>query len=61
MRKMMLKMSSFFRFCGAKRLFIGGQRVDSPGLRNLSDRCLEDIGLTPNKTNFEAAKPFWLA
>jgi hypothetical protein len=61
MRKMMLRMPSLFKLCGVKRLFIGGQRVDSPDLRNLSDRCLEDIGLTPCKTDFEASKPFWLA
>jgi hypothetical protein len=60
-RKMTLRMPSFFGLCGVKRLFIGCQRVDSPDLRNLSDRCLEDIGLTPAKTDFEAAKPFWLA
>jgi len=57
----MLKMPSLFRLCGVKRLSIGGQRVDSPDLRNLSDRCLEDIGLSPAKTDSEAAKPFWLA
>jgi hypothetical protein len=61
MRKMMLKMPSFFGFYGAKRFFIGGRRVDPPDLRTLSDRSLEDIGLTPCKTDFEASKPFWLA
>jgi hypothetical protein len=61
MRKMILKMPSFFGICAVKRLFIGGHRIDSPDLRNLSDRCLEDIGLSPGKKDFEAAKPFWLA
>jgi len=30
-------------------------------LANLSDRCLQDIGLSRGIANFEAAKPFWMA
>jgi hypothetical protein len=61
MRKMMLRFRAFLGFVARSDSLIGGQRVDSPDLRNLSDRCLEDIGLTPAETDFEASKPFWLA
>ncbi len=30
-------------------------------LVDLSDRCLQDIGISRCSTNFEAAKPFWMA
>jgi hypothetical protein len=56
----MLKILNRFRLGASRRCFIGGLRFDSPDLRNLSDRSLEDIGLTPCKTDFEASKPFWL-
>lgn len=37
---------------------LGRSRHD---LMNLSDRCLQDIGLSRGTANFEAAKPFWMA
>jgi hypothetical protein len=57
----MLKMLSCFGLGAARRGLIGCRRFDSPDLRNLSDRSLEDIGLTPRNTDLDASKPFWLA
>jgi hypothetical protein len=57
----MLKMLSCFGFGAAKRELVGCLSFDSPDLRNLSDRSLEDIGLPPRKTDLDASKPFWLA
>ena len=30
-------------------------------LMNLSDRCLQDIGMSRCTADFEASKPFWVA
>jgi uncharacterized protein YjiS (DUF1127 family) len=30
-------------------------------LMNLSDRCLQDIGMSRCTADFEASKPFWMA
>ncbi len=30
-------------------------------LMGLSDRCLQDIGMSPCTSVFEASKPFWMA
>jgi uncharacterized protein YjiS (DUF1127 family) len=30
-------------------------------LMNLSDRCLQDIGMSRSSADFEASKPFWMA
>jgi uncharacterized protein YjiS (DUF1127 family) len=30
-------------------------------LMNLSDRCLQDIGISRCTVDFEASKPFWMA
>ena len=57
----MLKILSSFGLGSARRGLIGRRRFDSPDLRNLSDRSLEDIGLPPRKTDLDASKPFWLA
>jgi uncharacterized protein YjiS (DUF1127 family) len=36
------------------------RRHISAELQNLSDSCLEDIGLAPPKRDFDAVKPFWM-
>jgi uncharacterized protein YjiS (DUF1127 family) len=30
-------------------------------LESLDDRCLRDMGMSRSTTNFESAKPFWMA
>ena len=60
MTKMMLKVPTSFGEA-LMQVFAGGRYVSSPDLRCLSDRCLADIGLTHRRTDFEAARPFWLA
>jgi uncharacterized protein YjiS (DUF1127 family) len=32
----------------------------SAELEKLSDRSLEDVGLTPTRRDFDAVKPFWM-
>ena len=60
MSKMMLKVPTSFGEA-VKQVFVGGRRVVSTDLRDLSDRGLADIGLTRRHTDFEATKPFWIA
>ena len=31
-----------------------------PGLENLSDRSLKDIGIEPYRLDFDTVKPFWM-
>jgi hypothetical protein len=59
MSKMLLNVPSSFRET-VRQVFVGGPRVTSPDLQNLSDRCLLDIGLTRTRADFEASKPSWL-
>ena len=54
MAKVMMKVPRFFR------LVAGSRQVNSPDLRNMSDRCLEDAGLTRCALDIEAAKPLWI-
>jgi hypothetical protein len=60
MNKMILKFPTNFGEA-VKQVFVGGARAASPDLRDLSDQGLADVGLTRRRTDFEAAKPFWLA
>jgi len=30
-------------------------------LQSLDDRCLQDMGMSRSASNFESAKPFWMA
>jgi uncharacterized protein YjiS (DUF1127 family) len=30
-------------------------------LQSLDDRCLQDMGMSRSTSNFESAKPFWMA
>jgi hypothetical protein len=59
MNKMMLKFPTSFGEA-VKQVFVGGHQAASPDLKELSDRCLADIGLVRRRIDFEAAKPFWL-
>jgi len=54
MAKVMMKVPRFFS------LVAGSRQVNSPDLRNMSDRCLEDAGLTRCALDIEAAKPLWI-
>jgi hypothetical protein len=58
MNKMTLKCPNSFGEA-VKQVFVGGPRVASPDLQNLSDKDLEDIGLVRLRTDFEAVKPFY--
>jgi uncharacterized protein YjiS (DUF1127 family) len=60
MNKMIPKFPTSFGEA-VKQVFVGSHRAASPDLRDLSDQGLVDIGLTRRTTDFEAAKPFWLA
>jgi hypothetical protein len=60
MNKMMLKFPTSFGEV-VKQIFVGGRDVAPPALQDLSDKGLADIGLTRRRTDFEAAKPFWMA
>ena len=60
MNKLNLKMPTSFAEA-FKQVFVGGSRGPAPDLRDLSDRGLADIGLVRRRTDFAAAKPFWLA
>jgi hypothetical protein len=60
MSKILLNVPSSFREA-VRQAFVGGSRVTSPDLENLSDRCLLDIGLTRSRADFEASKPSWIA
>jgi hypothetical protein len=60
MNKMMMNLPSSFRKA-VRQVFVGGPRVTSPDLQNLSDRCLLDIGLIRSRIDFEASKHSWLA
>jgi hypothetical protein len=60
MNKMMLKFPTSFGEA-VRQLFVGGHHVARPDLRDISDRGLADIGLFRRRTDFDAAKPFWLA
>jgi uncharacterized protein YjiS (DUF1127 family) len=44
-----------------RRLAIGWQYYCSRSeLEGLSDKCLQDIGVSRCEAEFEAAKPFWM-
>jgi hypothetical protein len=59
MSKIMLKVPTNLN-AALTQVFVGRPRVFCADLRDLSDKALEDIGLTRRRTNFEAVKPFWL-
>jgi hypothetical protein len=59
MGKLTLKMPA--NFGALRQVFAAGSGVPAPDLRDLSDRGLKDIGLIRRRSDFEAAKPFWLA
>jgi hypothetical protein len=60
MTTLTLKVPSFLRFTGTPQIQVGGHRVapDSE-LNDLSDRCLEDMGL-PRRGDRNAPRPFWM-
>jgi uncharacterized protein YjiS (DUF1127 family) len=66
MRKMERHMTIFplviSRFTGLAALwFVRWQRTFTTAqLEALSDRGLQDIGLEPNRREFDAVKPFWM-
>ncbi len=60
MNKIVLKFPTSFGEA-VRQVFVGGCDVASADLRDLSDRGLADIGVTRQHTDFEAAKPFWIA
>ena len=51
------------RWCQAKERFAKWrcQMRSRAELINLSDRCLQDIGMSRCTADFEASKPFWMA
>jgi len=60
MSKLTLKMPASFGEA-FRQVFAAGSGLPAPDLRDLSDRGLADIGLIRRRSDFEAAKPFWLA